>query len=143
MGGWKIFRLANSVSRSTNCIYTCAVMLCVHCSIFRVATVRKKSKRDKHFSWSGKKSVNFFLKSGEIFVIVNVSELYPLCTHNPLKSIKRLKMKWGMLMKNVGAKLLSMWIVWLVTSCKVFRCQWKVWEKSENFIISDEWQPWL
>ena len=59
--------------------------------------------------------MNFFLKSGEIFVIVKVSELYPLCTHNPLKSIKRLKMKRGILMKNVGAKLLSMWIVLLVT----------------------------
>lgn len=34
-----------------------------------------------------------FLKSGEIFVIVKVIELYPLCTHTALKSIKRLKMK--------------------------------------------------
>ena len=52
-----------------------------------------KIKKRQTFFMIWEKSVNFFLKSVEIFDIVKVSELYPLCTHNPLKSIKRLKMK--------------------------------------------------
>lgn len=70
------------------------IQLCfVYTAAFLGLPQSGKNQEETTFFMIREKSVNFFVKSGKIFGIVKVSELYPLCTHNPLKSIKRLKMK--------------------------------------------------
>ena len=91
MGGWKRLRFAKSgVYKLYIYMYSYALCTLQH---FQGCHSQGKIKKRQAFFMIREKSVNFFLKSGEIVDIVKVSELYPLCTHNPLKSIKRLKMK--------------------------------------------------
>ena len=89
---WKVGNLLKSAKSGFYKLYMYSFALCT-VQYFQGCHSQGKIKKRQKFFMIREKSVNFSLKSEKIFDIVKVSELYPLCTHNPIKSIQTLRLK--------------------------------------------------